>query len=78
MREYPGELVGGPDNGNVVRASQDKIPVISTTEMWLDGLGEEKAVTIIEVKGVYKWQADNYFLWEEEACNLYTKKAEAA
>jgi len=47
MREYSGQLIGGPDDGNFVTASKDKIPVVSTNEMWLDGEGVDATVTII-------------------------------
>ncbi len=75
MNQYFGQLLGGPDDGNFVTASTNMIPVTSTTEMRLDGDGEDKVVTIIVAKGVYVWQdVSKEFLWQFSNSNVYTKK----
>jgi len=78
MREYSGQLIGGPDDGNFVTASKDKIPVVSTNEMWLDGEGVDATVTIIIIRGSYIWQeTSSLYMWTFETSTIYSKKVEA-
>lgn len=70
MKEYEGQLVGGPDDGDLVTASTNIITVISTTELWLDGTKEGAAVTVITDKGAYVWQpVEGTFSWVQESSN---------
>lgn len=79
MQEFKGHLMGGPDDGNLVTIMRNRIPVVSTTEMWLEGEGENATVTIVVTRGTYVWDDINKcFIWEHEVSNVYSKKAEAA
>ncbi len=76
---YTGRLYGGPDDGNMVSSSQAYIPVDTTVELWLDGKGPNKSVSIVEIRGAYVWQPyDKLFIWEEDSNQVFTKKLEAA
>ena len=78
MVEYAGELSGGPDDGNLVTSSVTEIPVVSTTEMWLDGIGNSKTISILEKKGIYAWNPETEsFIWMEISNTMYSKKVEA-
>lgn len=73
MTEYMGPLIGGPNDGNVFTVSVDRIPVISTAELWLDG--KDKDSTVIEMNGYYMWLAnDQCFMWSDVETKVYSKK----
>lgn len=73
MVEYSGPLMGGPDDGNIVTTSTDKIPVKNTCEMWLDG--ETKDATLIEQSGYYMWDVTgNFFMWNSLESKAFSKK----
>jgi hypothetical protein len=75
MNVYIGPLVGGPDDGNIVEASKPIIPVMSTTELFLDGEGKD--ITLIESKGNYVWEPDNnHFIWVRHEVKGFIKKIE--
>ncbi len=75
MTEYTGILIGGPDQGNLVTSSQQRIPVCTTTVLRLDGEGLDKDEFIIEKKGCYVWSKENnIFLWEKGSYTEYLKK----
>lgn len=77
MKEFTGQLIGGPDDGNFVTASLAEIPVVSTTELALDGDKEGADTSIIVIRGRYIWQEDKqYFIWQQVSCQVYSKKAE--
>lgn len=77
MKEYTGRLVGGPDDGNIVTSPLAVIPVTSTTEIWLDGKGDDKTVSIVVLKGNYLWDAaESLFIWQATSNRIFTKKAE--
>lgn len=62
-KEYSGTLMGGPNNGLHVDASVNRIPVKITTEMWLDGDGEDKDVNVEVTSGSYIWNG-TFFNWK--------------
>lgn len=71
-KTYTGSLVGGPDDGNVVTASTNRIPTKVTTELWLDGEGANKDVHLVIVKGSYIWSEKlRAFKWELESADFY-------
>lgn len=79
MKEYTGQLMGGPDDGNFVTASTEKVTVVSTIELWLDGEDEDKTVDIVVTKGFYIWDSKaGYFGWQLGTSQVFTKKMEAA
>ena len=79
MQEYTGQLLGGPDNGNFVTASLPEIAVVSTTELWLDGVGEGKTINIIIIKGRYIWKENSgRFVWKLDDTKFDTKTMEPA
>jgi hypothetical protein len=79
MEEFTGQLIGGPDDGNFVSASTEKITVVSTTELWLDGEGADKSVSIVVTKGEYQWQAtSSIFVWKLIESSVFSKKMEPA
>lgn len=76
LDEYTGQLIGGPDNGNLVTASKERIPVTSTTELWLDGEGSESTYLLVD-KGEYVWQhEERYFKWVEGKGTVFAKTVE--
>jgi len=77
LKEFTGQLIGGPDDGNYVTASTARIPVTHTIKMWLDGKEEGKTVSISVTEGVYLWQADNHtFKWDMHSVNWFKTVAE--
>lgn len=73
IREYTGELVGGPDGGNRVSASTSRIKTETSTEMWLDG--EHKPSSIVVQTGSYYWNENlKLFKWQAESIDFYSKK----
>jgi hypothetical protein len=77
MKEYSGLLIGGPDDGYTVETSVAEIPVVSITELWLDGNSTGKDVTIIETTGEYAWDGEA-FTWYPLNKSLFVKKAGTA
>jgi hypothetical protein len=79
MYQFNGILIGGPDDGNSVTATQNRIPVTSTTELWLDGKGKDSSVSIIETHGEYIWDEDSHnFIWHFKYNKVFIKKVEIA
>lgn len=75
MKEFNGQLIGGPDDGNFVTTAQTVIPVVSTTELQLNS-GRENT-TIIVTRGHYLWdESELCFIWKFEYNEIYTKKLE--
>lgn len=69
MNEITGQLIGGPDDGNLVSATVPEIPVRDKTTLWLDGI-EEKP-TIVETVGTYIWNDERgCFLWKPSYSNV--------
>lgn len=75
MREYSGQLVGGPDDGNFVTTKLVKIPAKVVTELWLDGEGHDKVMNQVIARGSYIWNESKcVFEWNLESAEFYTRK----
>jgi hypothetical protein len=60
--EYNGQLIGGPDDGNVVSTDQREFPVIQIMLSGIDGRREPMVTTV--VSGNYRWDSFHYrFVW---------------
>jgi hypothetical protein len=65
ITEYTGQLIGGPDHGNFVTASVDRIKCRDTLVLWLDGENSSPSTEITD--GTYIWQPNEpipHFKWE--------------
>jgi hypothetical protein len=65
IKEYTGQLVGGPDEGNFVTATVDRFPIKAEYTLWLDGPDNTPSSFIVE--GTYIWQPQRVvpvFKWE--------------
>lgn len=63
MTEYTGQLIGGPDNGNLITATTETVPVTYTFTYWPDG--KEKPSVTVTIDGTYVWfRSLGYFHWE--------------
>lgn len=63
MREYQGQLWGGPGHGNIVSATVKRVRYQSWTQMWLDG--REGHIDNTKVKGEYIWNPkEGRFDWK--------------
>lgn len=63
MTEYTGQLIDGPDEGNLITSSVERVPFQISYTLWLDG-PTKKPSTII-VYGDYVWdENDQAFNWE--------------
>lgn len=77
LTEYTGELRGGPDDGNYVTTSIERIPVVATVDLYLDGKGPDKIVTQTVIEGNYVWNSDaNFFGWDMHSVAYYKRKPE--
>jgi len=77
MKEFTGQLIGGPDDGNFVTASKSVVAVTSTVELALDGVNAD--ISIVVTQGNYVWNPESkYFEWKLIGSQVYTKKLEAA
>jgi uncharacterized protein (DUF2249 family) len=73
--EYTGQLMGGPDDGNLITASVSEFPAKDTLELWLDGL--DKSVTVFETTGKYVWENTEKgycFVWKLDDTKIYEKR----
>lgn len=59
MTEYHGQLIGGPDNGNVITSTVEKVPATGTKELWPDGPEGESRIFIN--KGMYVWNGEHFY-----------------
>lgn len=60
--EYTGQLIGGPDEGNLVTSTVPHIDCWSITSLWLDGYRKRPDTQFIQ--GTYEWDEDKkYFKW---------------
>lgn len=76
IKEYTGQLMGGPDNGNLVTSSVDRIPTVSTIALWLDGRKEGATVDIIITTGTYIWNNEQgHFLWQLTESEIQSRPA---
>lgn len=74
--EYTGQLIGGPDDGNIVTSTTMRIPTVGTTELWLDGTGRGKSAFVIITRGFYLWNQDKgYFTWQLVGSDIEEKIA---
>ena len=63
VAEFTGQLIGGPNDGNLVTSSVARIPYECEDRWWLDG--SDSPPTIAVTRGTYIWDEDkNYFKWE--------------
>ena len=75
--EITGQLIGGPDDGNMVTATVEDIAIVSTNVLWLDGKGDGKIATIVETRGNYVWQhSGGYFMWTLESSKVLGNQAQ--
>jgi hypothetical protein len=67
VKEYAGPLVGGPNDGEFAEATVMRIPVASTSLLWLDGVGTDTKAVSTRIMGVYVWDPDRlHFKWRME------------
>lgn len=60
--EYIGQLMGGPDDGNMVSATTREIRCEVLYRHWLDGPGSDSSELI--VRGIYTWDGEaGCFRW---------------
>lgn len=60
---YSGQLIGGPDEGNIITSSVPRFRCEVEYRHWLDGADTPSFVTV--VRGVYVWdEAHGIFQWE--------------
>lgn len=70
--EFEGPFVGGPDDGNIYTTSKERIAVFTTSKIWLDGISNDKDITVIETHGYYVWrESHNDFIWVRESADVY-------
>lgn len=63
MDKYTGQLMDGPEAGNVITSSVERVPVQLQKIYWLDGPDKMWAATT--VYGDYVWdENDQGFYWE--------------
>lgn len=63
MAEYTGQLIGGPDDGNLITATVEIVPFRCEYVYNLDGL--DGPATFHRVVGEYIWDATNgFFRWK--------------
>jgi hypothetical protein len=63
ITEYTGQLVGGPNEGNMVTSSVKEIPFADMIRLWLDGIDKEP--TCVVTNGTYIWSdEDGCFNWK--------------
>lgn len=60
MTEYTGQLIGGPDEGNLITATVPEVPFEVTYRHWLDGA--DKPVCETTIRGTYAWDG-RVFRW---------------
>jgi hypothetical protein len=62
MTEYTGQLVGGPDDGNLITATVPDFRCEVVYRQWLDGPDRPVSETI--VRGTYVWdESASTFRW---------------
>jgi hypothetical protein len=62
--EFTGQLMGGPDHGNLVTATVERFEHHASYWSWLDGPGQGPS-EIVAVRGWYRWDAEGgVFRWE--------------
>lgn len=74
LTEITGQLIGGPEDGNLVSSTVERIYIEDTTKSWLDGTEQGKLPVIVVTTGYYIWQQDRgYFKWELEGTRIMTR-----
>ena len=64
MDKFTGQCLGGPDHGNLITTSVDKVEVVQQLRMFLDGIHDISAV-VRQRTGIYKWNdVCSAFIWE--------------
>lgn len=66
MPDYTGQLIGGPDDGNVITANTHRVHFEQQTWHWLEGQFNMPSVN--RVTGVYVWDIyRGVFVWHRHA-----------
>lgn len=61
-RLFSGQCVGGPDDGNLITSSVEKVKFLSARQWWLDG--PDQVSYIHKNQGTYEWdEKDQVFHW---------------
>ncbi len=73
VTEYTGQLINGPDNGNLVTSSVAEIETKDILELKLDG--PDKGVIKYVTKGWYIWsETENCFYWKVHDTEVFETK----
>jgi hypothetical protein len=63
VTEYTGQLLDGPDEGNLITSTVERVPFQCSYTYWPDG--PDKKLATITVYGDYVWdENDQAFNWE--------------
>lgn len=74
ISEYTGQLMGGPEDGNLVTSSVTRIPVSHTSTLWLDGKNDTKIPIEQKTEGTYIWnENEGHFKWELKGVGYETR-----
>ncbi len=61
--QFTGQMIGGPDDGNMVTASVRSVQTSQITTHRLDG--PDGNIVIVTVEGTYEWdETTRYFRWK--------------